>query len=116
MELRRILDARRALRGLELMGEVGATAVVLPELEALRGVQQSRYHHRDVYDHTLEVLERTIALQEDPLALLGGGRRESHGESGRLAGGGAPRWRGARPRRAPSRRSARCWPSRSPTG
>ena len=40
------------------MGEVGATEVVLPELEALRGVEQSRFHHLDVYDHTLEVLER----------------------------------------------------------
>ena len=45
------------------MGELGATAAVLPELEALRGVEQSRYHHRDVYGHTLEVLERTIALE-----------------------------------------------------
>jgi putative nucleotidyltransferase with HDIG domain len=45
-----------------MMGELGAAAVVLPELEALRGVQQSRYHHRDVYGHTLEVLERTIDL------------------------------------------------------
>ena len=35
---------------------------VLPELEQLRGVQQSRYHHADVYVHTLEVLERTVAL------------------------------------------------------
>jgi putative nucleotidyltransferase with HDIG domain len=36
--------------------------VVLPEVQALRGVAQSRYHHRDVYGHTLEVLERTVAL------------------------------------------------------
>jgi poly(A) polymerase len=71
MELRRILDAREALRGLKLMGEVGATAVVLPELEATRGVQQSRFHHRDVHDHTLEALDRVIALQEDPAASLG---------------------------------------------
>ena len=71
MELRRIVDAHQALRGLELMSEVGATAVVLPELEALRGVQQSRFHHRDVYDHTMEVLEQMIALQEDPAGLLG---------------------------------------------
>lgn len=62
VELRRILAAARALRGLELMAEVGATAVVLPELHALRGVEQSRFHHADVYDHTLEVLELTIAL------------------------------------------------------
>jgi poly(A) polymerase len=71
MELRRILAAPLALRGLELMGDVGATAVVLPELEALRGVEQSRFHHLDVYGHTLEVLDRTIALQVDPVRLLG---------------------------------------------
>jgi poly(A) polymerase len=62
MELRRILDAARAPAGLELMGELGVTAAVLPELEALRGVEQSRYHHRDVYGHTLEVFEQAIAL------------------------------------------------------
>jgi poly(A) polymerase len=72
MELCRIVDAPRAVAGVELMGEVGATAVVLPELEALRGVTQSHYHHRDVYGHTLEVLEQVSALQEDPLAVLGG--------------------------------------------
>jgi poly(A) polymerase len=72
MELRRVIDAPGAVAGLELMGEVGATAVVLPELEALRGVTQSRYHHLDVYGHTLEVLEQVIALQEDPVAVLGG--------------------------------------------
>ncbi|HEY7952988.1 MAG TPA: HD domain-containing protein [Solirubrobacteraceae bacterium] len=71
MELRRILDAPAALQGLELMGEVGALTVVLPELEKLRGVQQSKYHHRDVYGHTLEVLEQVIALQDDPAAVLG---------------------------------------------
>ena len=78
MELRRIVDAPSAVAGLELMGEVGATAVVLPELEALRGVIQSHYHHRDVYGHTLEVLEQVIALQEDPAAIfLQGGREDT---------------------------------------
>lgn len=71
MELRRIVDAAAALKGLELMGAVGARAEVLPELEDLRGVQQSRYHHRDVYGHTLEVLEQVIALQDDPAGILG---------------------------------------------
>lgn len=72
MELRRILDAPRAVRGLELMAEVGATPVALPELDATRGVQQSRYHHLDVYGHTLEVLDRVIALTD---ACAGGGAR-----------------------------------------
>ncbi len=75
VELRRILDAPRAVQGLEQLGEVGATPVVLPELEAMRGDrseigQQSRFHHPDVYGHTLEVLERVIAIQRDPAATL----------------------------------------------
>ncbi len=69
-ELSRILGAPRAVHGLELMGEVGATPVVLPEVDALRDVEQSRFHHLDVYDHTLEVLAQTIALQDDPLAAI----------------------------------------------
>jgi poly(A) polymerase len=71
IELRRILATERARHGIELLGELGATAVVLPELQALRGVQQSRFHHLDVYGHTLEVLEHVIALQADPGAVLG---------------------------------------------
>jgi poly(A) polymerase len=78
IELRRIIAAPRAAWGLETMSELGVTAVVLPELEALRGVEQNRFHHRDVYGHTLEVLEQTIALTagradgaSNPIALLG---------------------------------------------
>jgi poly(A) polymerase len=75
-ELRRIIATPRAICGLELLEEVGASAVVLPELHALRGVEQSRHHHRDVYGHTLEVLEQTIALTEaaggEANAALGG--------------------------------------------
>ncbi|HUA73863.1 MAG TPA: HD domain-containing protein [Solirubrobacteraceae bacterium] len=63
MELRRIVAAEDALRGLALMSELGATVVVLPELEALRGIGQNRFHHADVHDHTLEVLAGTIALE-----------------------------------------------------
>ncbi|HEY5260493.1 MAG TPA: HD domain-containing protein [Solirubrobacteraceae bacterium] len=71
VELRRIVASREALRGLRLLGDVGATEVVMPELEALRGVEQSRFHHLDVYGHTLEVLERTIALTDAPGEIVG---------------------------------------------
>jgi poly(A) polymerase len=71
MELRRILASPRALQGLELMDSLAITGVVLAEVDALHGVRQSRYHHRDVYGHTLETLERTIALQADPVSVLG---------------------------------------------
>jgi poly(A) polymerase len=71
MELRQIVASPRARRGIELLDTLGATAVVLGELEALKGIEQSRFHHLDVYGHTLEVLDRTIELQADPGSILG---------------------------------------------
>lgn len=68
-ELRRIVVAPRVLAGLALMSQLGLTEVVLPELEATRGVEQSRFHHLDVHDHTLAVLEQVVALEQDPSPL-----------------------------------------------
>jgi tRNA nucleotidyltransferase/poly(A) polymerase len=70
-ELKRIVACDAAPAALALMDELGATAVVLPELDAMRGVEQNRYHHRDVHGHTVEVLEASIALERDPAAALG---------------------------------------------
>ena len=72
-ELKRVVAAPRVRDGLELMQETGLLAAVLPELEALRGVEQSRYHHADVLGHTLEVLDAVVAMQTDPESVgLGG--------------------------------------------
>jgi poly(A) polymerase len=70
-ELKRIVAAPDPLAGIELMERVGPLAVVLPELAALHGVEQSPYHHLDVYHHTLAVLQETVALERDPAAVLG---------------------------------------------
>jgi putative nucleotidyltransferase with HDIG domain len=70
-ELKRIISADRAVDGLELMDALGVTAAVLPELVALRGVEQSGYHHLDVHDHTLAVVAETIELERDPEPALG---------------------------------------------
>ncbi len=69
-ELKQIVISPRASRGLALMDELELTAAILPELVALQGVEQSRYHHLDVHGHTRAVLERTIALTEDPEPLF----------------------------------------------
>jgi poly(A) polymerase len=61
-ELQRVIAAQAAVEGLRMLAELGAAAVVLPELEAMRGVEQNRFHHLDVYGHTMEALERTVAL------------------------------------------------------
>jgi putative nucleotidyltransferase with HDIG domain len=70
-ELKQLVTSDRALEGLELMAKLGLTEHVLPELVALRGVEQNRFHHLDVHDHTLAVLAATIALERDPRAALG---------------------------------------------
>ncbi len=70
-ELRRLLSSDRALVGLELMDTAMITGIVIPELAALRGIEQSRFHHLDVYDHTRAVLAETIALEADPEPTFG---------------------------------------------
>ena len=70
IELRRIVASGSPRDGVESMARLGALAVVLPELDALRGVEQSAYHHADVYEHTLEVLDRTVELTGSPAAAL----------------------------------------------
>jgi len=70
-ELKRIVASPDPLAGIELMERVGAVDVVLPELAALAGVEQSAYHHLDVYRHTLAVLAEAVALERDPAAAFG---------------------------------------------
>jgi putative nucleotidyltransferase with HDIG domain len=70
-ELRLTLVSDLAVGGLELAQQIGSTAVVLPELDALRGLEQSDYHHFDVYDHTLATLQAAIELTAAPAATFG---------------------------------------------
>jgi poly(A) polymerase len=71
-ELKRILLSPAPVAGLRRMDELGLTAAVLPELEPMHGVEQSDYHHLDVHEHTLAVLDEVVALEGDPSAALGG--------------------------------------------
>ncbi|MBA2506763.1 MAG: HDIG domain-containing protein [Thermoleophilaceae bacterium] len=61
-ELRRLVAAPGALEALALADRLGITRAVLPELGGLHGVEQSKYHHLDVYEHTLEVLAKLLEL------------------------------------------------------
>lgn len=70
-ELRGVVGSERALAGIALLDELGLLEVVLPELVALQGVEQTKYHHKDVYGHTLEVLERTIELERSGYEAFG---------------------------------------------
>jgi tRNA nucleotidyltransferase/poly(A) polymerase len=55
-ELSAVLTGPEAAVAFRDLAVWGALAVVLPEVDALRGVEQNPYHHLDVFEHTLEAL------------------------------------------------------------
>ncbi len=64
-ELRLLIGVPDPLQALEFLHELGATAGVLPELEALRGVEQNPNHHLDAHGHTIEVLRQLLVVESD---------------------------------------------------
>ena len=48
---------RDPVDALSLCDELGVLAAVLPEVDALHDVEQSAFHHLDVFDHTLHVID-----------------------------------------------------------
>jgi len=66
-ELIKLVCAPAPRRGLELLVETGLADHVLPELPKLRLEIDEHHRHKDVYEHTLTVLDRAIALESgDP--------------------------------------------------
>jgi poly(A) polymerase len=59
-ELTRLLSTDNPRPGLEVLVEAGIAEIVLPELPALRLEADEHAHHKDVYQHTLTVLEQAI--------------------------------------------------------
>ena len=70
-ELKRVMASARVLDGLSVMDGLGLYRQLLPELEACRGMEQNRFHHLDVLDHTLASLEAAVALQAAPEEQVG---------------------------------------------
>jgi poly(A) polymerase len=56
--------ARGPVRGIELMVDTGVADVVLPEVPRLRLETDEHMRHKDVYQHSLTVLEQSIELEE----------------------------------------------------
>jgi poly(A) polymerase len=69
-ELVKLVRAPYPRRGLSLLVETGLADHVLPELPALALERDEHHRHKDVYEHTLTVLEQAIALED---RLPGGG-------------------------------------------
>jgi len=65
-EFVKLIMGARPRQGLALFVETGLAAHVLPELPALKLEVDEHHRHKDVYEHSLIVLEQAIALEGPP--------------------------------------------------
>ncbi|MFF9075337.1 CCA tRNA nucleotidyltransferase [Streptomyces sp. NPDC014735] len=64
-ELNKLLLSANPRKGLALLVDTGLARHVLPELPALRLESDEHHRHKDVYEHSLTVLEQAIDLEQD---------------------------------------------------
>lgn len=70
-ELMKLMSAGKPSIGLRLMHETGVMAIIFKEISDLAGVEQvGQHHHKDVFDHTLLVVDRISELTDDPVMRL----------------------------------------------
>ena len=62
-ELVKLVMGDDPVAGLRVLVDTGLAQIVLPELPALCLEIDEHHHHKDVYEHTLRVLEQSIALE-----------------------------------------------------
>ncbi|MFJ3957300.1 CCA tRNA nucleotidyltransferase [Arthrobacter sp. NPDC090010] len=64
-ELVKLINGARPRIGVDLLVETGLADRVLPEVPALRLEADEHHRHKDVYQHSLQVLEQAAALESD---------------------------------------------------
>lgn len=64
VELSKLLCTDDPRTGIELLVESGLAEIVLPEIPALRLEIDEHHHHKDVYQHSLTVLEQAIGYEK----------------------------------------------------
>lgn len=64
-ELEKLIVSKYPRRGLELLVYTGVADIVLPELSGLVATVDEHGRHKDVYEHTLTVLDQAIDLETD---------------------------------------------------
>jgi len=65
VELTKLMLGAHPRAGLTALVDSGLAAKVLPELPALRLESDEHHHHKDVYEHTLTVVEQAISYEKD---------------------------------------------------
>lgn len=65
-ELVKLVCGPRPRVGVDLLVETGLAEYVLPEVSALRLESDEHHRHKDVYQHSLQVLEQAASLEDGP--------------------------------------------------
>ena len=65
VELTKLMLGAHPRKGLTALVDSGLAEKVLPELPALRLESDEHHHHKDVYEHTLTVVEQAIDYEKD---------------------------------------------------
>nr|WP_231860598.1 CCA tRNA nucleotidyltransferase [Kocuria varians] len=65
-ELVKLICGAHTRRGIELMVETGLAEIVLPEVPALQLETDEAHHHKDVYQHSLTVMEQAAEKETGP--------------------------------------------------
>ena len=63
-EFVKLIMSENPRTGIALLVETGLADYVLPEIPKLKLEIDEHHHHKDVYEHTLKVLEQAIALED----------------------------------------------------
>ena len=65
-EINKIMMTRTPGYGFRLLDESGLLAIIMPEVEAMKGVEKrDGFHHKDNLQHTLEVLDNVAARSDN---------------------------------------------------
>jgi poly(A) polymerase len=64
-ELTKLMLGKHPRKGLTALVDSGLAAIVLPELPTLKLEVDEHHHHKDVYEHTLTVVEQAIDYEKD---------------------------------------------------
>jgi len=65
VELTKLMVGKHPRKGLTALVDSGLADIVLPELPALRLEVDEHHHHKDVYEHTLTVVDQAIDYEKD---------------------------------------------------
>ncbi|MBN2090849.1 HD domain-containing protein [candidate division KSB1 bacterium] len=64
-ELIKILSAPQPSIGFKLMSDSAILEIILPEINAMKGIEQREdYHHKDVFNHTIKVIDNIAQVSD----------------------------------------------------